>query len=87
MRLKDWMERERHTDATFVAELNKALAAAKHKPLTWRAVAPWRTGLSVPRPAVIEAISAVTKGAVKYADHVAQRAERAERDEQRKQFA
>lgn len=72
MRLRDWMKRERHTDLTFIAEVNDALQADGHKALTWRAVAPWRTGHAVPRPPVVEAIAKVTNNEVSYEDHVAE---------------
>jgi hypothetical protein len=75
MQLQLWMRRERHTDASFIKEVNKILEAGGHKPLTWRSVLPWRRGQVIPRPAVIEAIAAVTQGEVGYGDHVAKNAE------------
>lgn len=77
MKLRDWMRRERHTDLTFIELVNHVLRADDHKTLTWRAVAPWRTGHTVPRPPVVEAIAKVTGGEVTYDDHAAEHKERA----------
>jgi hypothetical protein len=81
MRLAEWMKRERYTDAQFVEKINEILKRDGHEPYGWRAVRTWRIGLVVPRPPVVVAISELTHGEVRYADHVAENAPRRKRGE------
>lgn len=74
MRLAEWMGRERYTDAAFMAKINELLRRDGYDEYNWRAVAPWRNGVCIPRPQVVAAIAEFTDGAVAYADHVAENA-------------
>jgi hypothetical protein len=64
------MNKHRHTDATFISEINEMIARSGHKPYSYRAVKPWRDGVAVPRPFIVAAIRALTEGQVTYQDYV-----------------
>lgn len=70
MKLKDWMKANRYTDVAFISEINKILMIHGRATYTWRSVKSWRDGSSIPRPQAIEAIHELTKGKVRYEDHI-----------------
>ena len=66
------MRQHRHTDGSFIKEVNKILEDCQHRPYALRAVKPWRDGVCIPRPPVVAAIAELTGGLVTYQDHVDQ---------------
>jgi hypothetical protein len=66
MKLETWMRENRYSDPAFAREVSKV---ANHI-YSARSVENWRRGFSMPRFEAVEAMRAVTAGAVTYEDHV-----------------